>query len=204
VTDLWPYLAVTAAVVITPGPDTMVVVRQALRGGRRHAAGTAAGVCSGLVVWAAAAAFGLAAALAASHDLFTVIKLVGAAYLIFLGLHALWAVRRPTTPAARPVSGSGWRSGALTCLGNPKVGVFYTSFLPQFLPAHGSALQASLLLAAIHIALSFACLLGYGMLATHLGDLFEPARRRRLEAFSGGVLCALGLGLVVQTAREST
>lgn len=196
--NLWGYVGVAGLIVIAPGADTMVVVKNALRGGLGHAVRTAAGVCTGLMGWAVVSALGLAAVLAASGALFTVIKIAGAAYLVFLGARTVIASRRAATPPTdQPACGTWWQ-GAITSLGNPKVGVFYTSFLPQFIPEHdNNALAVSLGLAAVHIALSFVCLFGYALLVVRLGDIFQRRRwRQMLETVMGIALCGLGVGLI--------
>ncbi|KPI00268.1 Lysine exporter protein (LYSE/YGGA) [Actinobacteria bacterium OK074] len=203
-TGIAGYTAVAGLVVLVPGADTLVVVRNTLRGGSGSAVRTTAGVCAGLVAWALLSSAGLAAAVAASPTLFAVLKAAGAAYLVYLGVQALISSSRPA--ATEPVlpAGRDWRQGALTSLGNPKVGVFYTSLLPQFLPSHGSPLAASVLLAAIHIALSFLSLIAYGVLASRMGDIFRKEKWSRvLETTAGVALCAIGLWLLVSAVAEN-
>ncbi|MDK1343289.1 LysE family translocator [Streptomyces sp. 378] len=192
---------------IIPGADTLVVVRNTLSGDFRSAVRTTVGVCAGLVAWALMSSIGLATALAASPTLFNLLRAAGAAYLVYLGVQALVAARRTGTPdavrqtgrAEAPArSGKDWRQGALTSLGNPKVGVFYTSLLPQFIPADGSSLSSSLLLAAIHVALSFLSLLAYAAIVARMGDVFrKDGWRRVLETVAGAALVAVGLWLMV-------
>jgi threonine/homoserine/homoserine lactone efflux protein len=194
--DIAGYTALAGLVVVVPGADTLVVVRNTLSGGPGSAVRTTTGVCTGLAAWALLSSAGLAAAVAASPTLFAMLRVAGAAYLVLLGVQALVAASRAAEPEL-PV-GRDWRQGALTSLGNPKVGVFYTSLLPQFLPSHGSALGAATLLASIHIALSFLSLLVYGVLAARMGDIFREGRWRKvLERCAGTGLCAVGLWLIV-------
>ncbi|MDT0455844.1 LysE family translocator [Streptomyces sp. DSM 41527] len=196
-TNFIGYIAVAGLIVVSPGADTLVVIRNALHGGARAAVQTAAGVCTGLVAWAVASVAGLSAVLAASPALFTAIKIAGAAYLVFLGIRAIASARRPLGDVDTPTQ-LNWRQGAVTSLGNPKVGVFYTSFLPQFIPAGNGSLPVSLTLAGIHIALSFLCLCGYALLVLRLGNIFKrDGWRRALETVGGGALCAIGTWLVV-------
>ncbi|MEU9210514.1 LysE family translocator [Streptomyces sp. NPDC048415] len=195
-TDIAGYTALACLVVVVPGADTLVVVRNTLSGGSGSAVRTTTGVCTGLAAWALLSSAGLAAAVAASPTLFAVLRVAGAVYLVLLGAQAIIAgsrVAEPELPAGRD-----WRQGALTNLGNPKVGVFYTSLLPQFLPSHGSTLGAAALLASIHIALSFLSLLAYGVLAARMGHIFREERWRKvLERCAGTALCAVGLWLMV-------
>ena len=204
VINVWGYVSVAGLIVIAPGADTMVVVKNTLRGGLVHAVRTAAGVCTGLAVWASISVFGLAAILAASGTVFTTIKIVGAAYLIFLGARTLASSRKLETASTNQSARGTWRQGAITSLGNPKVGVFYTSFLPQFIPAHShNTLMISLALAAMHIVLSFVCLLSYAFLAECFGDIFQRRRWRQvLEVIIGTVLCGLGVGLIAATIAK--
>ncbi|WP_030020010.1 LysE family translocator [Streptomyces monomycini] len=198
--NLIGYTTVAGLIVVSPGADTLVVIRNALHGGGRSAVQTAAGVCIGLVAWAVASVAGLSAVLAASPALFTAIKIAGAAYLVFLGIRAIVSARRPIGDLDTPTR-LNWRQGALTSLGNPKVGVFYTSFLPQFIPAGSGSLPVSLTLAGIHIALSFLCLCAYALLVLRLGNIFKrDGWRRALETVGGGALCAIGIWLVVSAA----
>ena len=209
--DISGYVAVAGLLVIIPGADTLVVVRNTLSGDFRSAVRTTVGVCAGLVAWALMSSIGLATALAASPTLFDLLRAAGAAYLMYLGVQALVAARRTAAPGAvpgaapgttseaarSPRSGKDWRQGVLTSLGNPKVGVFYTSLLPQFIPAEGSSLSSSVLLAAIHVALSFLSLLTYAVIVSRMGDVFrKDGWRRVLEAVAGAALVAVGSWLM--------
>ena len=151
---LLPFLAVSAIVVITPGVDMALVTKNALLHGRAAAQATAAGVNLGIFFWTIAAALGLAAVIAASAAAFTAIKLAGALYLIYLGLQALRASRRgaarsaPVTRAALDRRAA-LRQGLTSNLLNPKIAVFFTSLLPQFVDANRASPQDLLLLGVI-------------------------------------------------------
>jgi threonine/homoserine/homoserine lactone efflux protein len=187
-----------ALIVLLPGPDTLVVLRELMRAGRRRAAQTVAGVLCGLAVWVGAAAFGLSALLRASDTGFLVLKIVGGMYLIWLGVQSL-RLRRLADRPQRRLLGRGFVAGFATDLLNPKVGVFFVTFLPGFVP-HGYSVGAvSVLFGAIFIAetaLYFAVLLAVATPVTRwLGD----ARiRRRIDATAGAVLIALGIRLAVE------
>jgi threonine/homoserine/homoserine lactone efflux protein len=116
-------------VVLLPGPDTLVVVRNLVRGGRSIAARTVLGVLSGLTVWVITAVLGLSAVLRASHDAYVGLRIVGAAYLIYLGIKSLRA-REDKELSSRRLLGTGYTAGLLTDLLNPKVGVFFVTVLP--------------------------------------------------------------------------
>ncbi|WP_171162344.1 LysE family translocator [Streptomyces sp. I05A-00742] len=200
-------------VTVTPGPDLVLVLRNCLRGGRRAGAATALGAAVGSLGWGVAAAFGLAAALQQWDTAFTVVKLAGAAYLVFLGAQALWAQRRAVALSREPEpapeaegasgalgAGAAFRQGVLSCLLNPKVGVFFVAVAPQFLPDGASPLAMTLLFGAIDAVVAGAWLLLVTLGATRFMTwLRRPRVHRTMERTTGGVLLALGIG----TAAES-
>ncbi|MGQ0839455.1 LysE family translocator [Actinokineospora sp.] len=199
--NYWGYLAMVAIVVVTPGADTLVVVRGAMSAGAAGALRTALGVCLGLACWSAASAAGLAALVAASPTGYAAVKIAGATYLIYLGVRGILAARARSANEI-VISAAGHRreviQGFLTTLGNPKVGVFYLSLLPQFLPEGAATVGASMRLASIHIGLSFLCLAGYAALVLLLGNIFNRGGwQRAVDGIAGSVLCALGAGLIV-------
>ena len=194
------FLIAAGFIVLLPGPDTLVVLRGLIRGGRRQGVTTVLGVLCGLAVWAGAAALGLSALLQASRVGYDVLRVAGAVYLIWLGVaslrarHAAAELREPRT-----ILRSGFAAGFLTDLLNPKVGVFFVTFLPGFLP-HGYPVAAtSLLFGTIFVALTavyFAVLL---RLATRItGWMAMPRIRRRLDAVTGSILIALGIRLALE------
>jgi len=188
---------------ITPGLDTALVLRTAAVEGPKRAALAGAGICLGTIVWGAAVAFGLGALLAASSLAFEVLKWAGAAYLVWLGLKL---ILRPRThfevggAGAPAVSGAAWlRRGLFTNLLNPKVGVFYVSFLPQFLPTGVPAAPFLLLLACLHAAMGviwFAALIG----ATRpiAGALQKARVVQWLDRLTGGVFLGFGVRLAFE------
>ena len=187
-----------ALIVLLPGPDTLVVLRELMRDGRRRAAQTVAGVLCGLGVWVGAAAFGLSALLRASHTGFIVLKIAGGAYLIWLGVQSL-RLRRLAERPQRRLLGRGFIAGFATDLLNPKVGVFFVTFLPGFVP-HGHSVGAvSLLFGAIFIAetaLYFFVLLAVATPVTRW--LADVRLRRRMDAATGAVLIGLGIRLAAE------
>lgn len=199
---LLAFLAVAALLTVTPGPDMALVTRNAFRG-MQAVVRTSLGIVSGLLVWGAASAVGVAALLAASATAFTLLKLVGAAYLCWLGLQTLLASRRHASTAAprRTRGGSAYRQGLLSNLLNPKIAVFYTTFLPQFIAPGQPVLERSLLLATLHALMGLAWLVAYGYAVHRAGALLErPRVRRALDRVTGSVLVAFGLRLA--TARR--
>jgi RhtB (resistance to homoserine/threonine) family protein len=197
------FVAVSALVIVTPGQDTALTVRNTLVGGRPGGVATALGVASGQGVWALATAVGLIALLAASHPVFVGLRVVGSAYLVWLGLHALRDALRPRElpsghGAARPARlppARAFRQGLLSNLGNPKMVVFFTSLLPQFV-SPGGGFAALLGLGIAFCAMTFAWLSVYAIaVARARGWLLRSRARRALDAVTGSVLVALGLRL---------
>jgi threonine/homoserine/homoserine lactone efflux protein len=203
---LWAFVGVAALVIVTPGPDTALTVRNALLGGRRAGVATAAGVALGLAVWTAAASAGLAALLVASEPAFVAVKLAGAAYLVLLGLQTLvhaWRGRpvegRGEREAARLRPGVALRQGLLNDLGNPKIAVFFTTLLPQFAPAHGPAFATLLAFGLLFCAMTFAWLCVYSAVVARAGRaLRRPRVRRALDAVMGAALVAVGVRVAVE------
>jgi threonine/homoserine/homoserine lactone efflux protein len=190
-------------IVLLPGPDTLVVVRNLVRDGRRTALLTVLGVLTGLTVWVAAAALGLSALLRASHDAYLALRIVGAVYLVYLGVQSLRSrsvVLSEDAPVRRGLLGRGFGAGLATDLLNPKVGVFFVTFLPGFVPAGYSVGHVSLLLGAVFVietALYFAVmLLLVGRISTWLAN---DRVRRRMDRFTGVVLIGFGARLAMES-----
>ena len=196
------FVGVGAVVIVTPGQDTALTIRNTLLGGRRAGVFTAVGVSSAQAVWALATSLGLAALLAASEPAFVALKLAGAAYLVWLGSHSLSAAWRGTPAGERQArAGTGlpsrvaFRQGVTSNLGNPKMAVFFTSLLPQFAGSFAALLALGLLFAAMTVA----WLSAYAALVARAGEtLRSPAVRRALDAITGAVLVALGLRLAAE------
>jgi threonine/homoserine/homoserine lactone efflux protein len=201
--ELLVFIGVSALVIVTPGQDTALTVRNTLLGGRGTGMSTVAGVVSGQAVWALAAAAGIAALLVASEPAFVALRVAGAAYLVYLGVQALraaWSGSGPASPSgARRVSlapRAAYRQGALSNLGNPKMAVFFASLLPQFAPAGGGAFAVMLLLGVLFCSLTLAWLSAYVIAVSRASQvLLRPRVRRMLDAVTGAVLVALGLRL---------
>lgn len=199
------FLGVSALVICTPGPDTALTIRNTLLGGRAAGLFTALGISIGQTVWALATSVGLVAVLIASEPVFLALKYVGAAYLVWLGLHALWGAifaRGEAAADARPIAGprlrrpAAVRQGLISNLANPKMAVFFSSLLPQFVPAGETTIGALFALGLIFSALTFAWLALYAAIVARAGDFMRRARIRRvIEGAMGAVLVALGLRL---------
>jgi threonine/homoserine/homoserine lactone efflux protein len=204
------FVGIAALLTITPGADMALVAKSAFTRGRRASLATILGICSGLVVHATASALGLSVILAKSARAFAAVKWAGALYLLYLGLVALWRALRGTAPSLGAVPASerllvyesgrawwgGYAEGLITNLLNPKVVLFYLTFLPQFIAPGDPVLRASLLLASIHIAMGLVWLSIYGAALRKLSAAMSRSGfRRALEAATGGVLVALGIRL---------
>jgi threonine/homoserine/homoserine lactone efflux protein len=196
--QLLAFVGVALVLTLTPGPDMALFLRNTLRSGREAGLRTVAGIAVGLVGWAAASALGVAAVLAASATVFTALKLAGAAYLVYLGVHALLALRRDeerdVEAPRRP--GSPFRQGLVTNLLNPKLAVLFTTLLPQFISRDDPPLAKSILLATVFVTIGLTWLVTY----THLVSAIARSRAfsRVMEAVSGVVLIALGARLAVE------
>ena len=188
---------------ITPGLDTALVLRTAAVEGPRRAMLAGAGICLGCLTWGLASAIGLGALLSVSRFAYSALRLAGAVYLIALGVRML--LRAPhrialgADPRQTDRAGRWFSRGLLTNLLNPKVGIFYVTFLPQFVPAGASVTWFSMLLAGIHATegiLWFALL----TMATRplAGWLDRPRVARTIDQVTGTMLVGFGVGLLLE------
>ena len=206
--SLAAFIAIAAVVIMTPGQDTALTIRNTLLGGRRAGVFTALGVAAGQLLWAIATSAGIVAVLLASEPVFRAVKLAGALYLIALGAHALWGALRsrapadgpdPRVPRVRLAPAAAFRQGVVNNLGNPKMAVFFVSVLPQFAPAGHGMLSALVLLGAVFSTLTLLWLACYAALISALGHVLRRSRvRRTVEGASGLVLIGLGVRVAVE------
>jgi len=192
------FLLVATVLIVVPGQDTALMIRNTIAGGRSGGLATAGGITSAQVVWTAATAAGLAALLVASRPAFDALRLVGAAYLLFLGARLLRdALRRAPAgeTAARGAARTprrAYRQGLLSNLSNPKMGVFFTSLLPQF----AGSFSGVLALGALFAGMTLVWLAAYAAVVARVGDaLLRPRVRRAIDAVTGVVLVAFGIRL---------
>lgn len=208
VRDLIAFAGLAAIIIIVPGPDMALVLRNGVTAGRRAALETAVGVIVGLLVWALAAAFGIAAILEASSSAFTVLKIAGAAYLIFLGVTALRDAWRGgalhAAPGDAPADAAGrvsspFRQGLLSNLLNPKSAIVFTTLIPQFLAPGDAAVARTVFLATVFISMAFVWFIFYALLVAQVGAVLRrPLVRRTLNAIVGTALTAFGVRLAVE------
>jgi threonine/homoserine/homoserine lactone efflux protein len=204
--ELLAFVGVSLLVIVTPGQDTALTIRNTLAGGRRAGVFTAVGVCSGQAFWTVAASAGITALLVASEPAFLALKLAGAAYLVWLGAQSLWAAFRGSAVHGDGVAGRAallprraLRQGVLSDLGNPKMAVFFTSLLPQFAPADGPVFLSLLALGLLFAVLTFAWLALYAFAIARARHVFDRSRvRRSLDAVMGAALVALGVRLAAE------
>jgi len=207
--QLWAFLLVATLLAVTPGADTLLVARNVLGRGRTAGLATIAGIAAGCVVHAALSAVGVSLILVRSAEAFQALKWGGAAYLIILGVQSIrgwWRVDTgaPKAAATDPAPAGSRRlrsflEGLLTNVLNPKVGLFYLAFLPQFIGPDDPVLARSLLLAGLHIGIGVVWLSLLSLSLVRIRPLVESRLwRARLEGASGTVLIALGIRLAAE------
>ncbi|OZI44947.1 threonine transporter RhtB [Bordetella genomosp. 5] len=220
-TALIAFALAAGILTITPGLDTALVLRTSAIEGARRALMAGLGICAGCLVWGAGAALGLGSLLAMSTLAYDILRIGAAIYLCYLGARLLWRTRQaapsasartpagelaigepaaPASPVAHDTTAMGWfLRGCLTNVLNPKVGVFYITFLPQFIPQGADVLQFSLLLAVLHAAMG---VLWFALLVAATRPvarwLASPSVARGLDRLTGGVFIAFGLRLALE------
>jgi threonine/homoserine/homoserine lactone efflux protein len=204
--SLFAFAGLALLLAMTPGPDMATVTRNGLAYGRRGVVLTALGIGTALLGWIVATGFGVAALLASSAALFTVVKLAGALYLAYLGIRSLLSSRRhtsrddlrgaPLAPAQRI-----YRTGFLSAMLNPKLGVFFVTLLPQFLPPGQPVLARMIVLGAIFSTIGVTWMISYGLLVIRARDLIDTPRVRAwMERVTGVVLVGFAARLALERA----
>jgi threonine/homoserine/homoserine lactone efflux protein len=201
------WITIALMLIVTPGPDTALIIRNALRAGARAANLSALGIGVGSSVWAAASVLGVAFLLESSDLAFTVFKFAGAAYLVYLGLRSLAGTfRPPVDPALEPApiqttrldSPTAFAQGLLNNLLNPKAGAIFVTVMPQFVQPHDPVIRL-VLMVACYDAMVVAWLCIYGLVlsrarTSHLGTRV----RKGLERVTGAVMIGLGVRLALE------
>jgi RhtB (resistance to homoserine/threonine) family protein len=205
--QLLAFVGVAALLIVTPGADTMLVLRTVLSRGKRAGVLATLGICSGLCVHALLSALGLSVILMRSAEAFEIVKWAGAAYLVFLGAQSLLSAARGSHSGHLGVDGSAqevrqgrsFGEGVISNLLNPKVALFYLAFVPQFVSAPGNAIGETLTLTTIHLAMSLLWLFMLVVLFARVRSLLtSPRVRRWLEAATGLLLVGLGVRLALE------
>ncbi len=207
---LFTFLGLAIVVIATPGPDTALTVRNTLLGGRSAGTFTAMGVSMGQVAWSVATSLGLVAVLLASKPIFQTLKLIGAAYLVHLGIRSLLAACK-RSPFSGDVAGrragksltpsAALRHGIINNLANPKMAVFFASVLPQFAPPGDGMLGTLLWLGVLFSLLTFFWLTAYAAAVARAGRLLRESRVARVVEGVAG-LTLIGLGVRVATEER--
>ncbi|HQY99896.1 MAG TPA: LysE family translocator [Propionicimonas sp.] len=197
--SLLAFTVVALVLILIPGPSVLFVVSRAVAIGRAAAVRTALGNAIGAFVLVVAIAFGLGALIATATVSYQLIRLVGAVYLVYLGIQAIRHRRELAIPDARPSTRRVLAEGFVVGLTNPKTAVFFAAVLPQFIDPAQPATPQLLLLGAIFVAIAAACDSLWGLLAGTARTWFagSPQRLRRLSATGGGVMIALGARLAI-------
>ena len=202
-TTLAAYVAIVLGFVFIPGPATLLTVARATTSGTRVGISTGAGIAAGDLVHTVMAVVGLSAIIATSAVLFSIIKYLGAAYLIYLGIRALF--ERPSTDLSagtRAIGGAAaFRQAILTEVLNPKTALFFLAFLPQFVkPENGSAALQLLVLGVLFVLIGLFSTVVFALAAGRLGNFLRrnPAVLKWQGKVVGGIYCALGVRLALQ------
>jgi threonine/homoserine/homoserine lactone efflux protein len=201
---LLAFIGISALLAVTPGPDMAVVTKNALAHGRRGVVLTTTGIALALGIWVSATAVGMSALLRTSGEALFVLKLVGAAYLAYLGVQTLLDSRRRPSDlmAAAPEPAPAhaiFRQGFLSAISNPKLGVFFVTFLPQFVAPGQPVLPRLLLLGVIFAVIGWTWMNVYGLFVTRMRDFITAPRVRQwMERVTGVVLLGFGARLAAE------
>jgi len=203
--DLWTFLIAITLLTMTPGADTMIVIRNTLRGGAKDGLVSSLGICSGLFVHATLSAVGISAILLYSATAFTILKSVGALYLLWLGFNSLKSFWNAKGVHQKRIAPKPFRflvslqEGFLSNVLNPKAIIFYMAFLPQFISHESSVLGQSLFLAFLHFVIGtiWQAILVYTIVSAN-GFITKKSVRQSLDAISGTVMIALGITLFLE------
>ena len=203
-TQLLAFAGVSLLLAVTPGPDMAVVTKNALAHGRRGVVLTTSGIALALVIWVSATAVGLSALLRTSSEVLFLLKIVGACYLAYLGVRTLLESRaRPAdllavTPPAAPAHAV-FRQGFLSAISNPKLGVFFVTFLPQFVLPGQAVLPRLLVLGVTFAVIGWLWMNVYGLFVTRLRQVITAPRVRQwMQRVTGVVLLGFGARLALE------
>ena len=196
-TKVAAFAVLSLIVAVTPGPDSLLVLRSSLLGGRRAGARVAGGAASGSLAWGLFSAAGLTALLTASAQAYRAVQLAGACYLVFLGIRG-WRGRAGHA-SSQPRRSPGFRAGLLSNLLNPKVGLFFLAVMPQFIPHHAPVTSYTLAFAATDAVIAGTWLAAVAWISGKARTLLSrPRVRAALDRAAGTVLVALGVKVAAE------
>lgn len=210
--DLLPLITLAVLLTVTPGPDTMLVMRNVFSCGRLAGIATGFGACCGLIIHAALSSLGLSAILLYSSAAFWVLKMLGACYLVYLGLyslHSAWLQKRHDNDAQEkshsPVAHGNlrltkaWSEGFLSNVLNPKVVVFYLAILPQVIQSSQHVIERSLLFTCMHFIIANCYLAALSLCLGKVRHIYmRPSFRTKLESVTGGIMVIFGCKLALE------
>jgi threonine/homoserine/homoserine lactone efflux protein len=198
------FLGASLVLAVTPGPGVLYIVARTVAAGRRAGLASIGGVALGNLGNAALASVGLAAVLAVSARAFTLVKLAGAAYLLYLGLRELRRARHAPEQPLQPGGARVFRDGFVVALLNPKTALFFGAFLPQFVDPSRSPLAQSLALSAAFVAIAVCTDTLYVLAAARLGSgIARLGMRPAMSRFAGVCFIALGLAVGCSDSRPA-
>ena len=206
--QFWTFFIAITLLTLFPGVDSLLVVRNASRGGWKDGIATSIGICSGLFVHALVSALGISALLLQSAIAFNGLKLIGGGYLLWLGSCSLWNAARgkkstalklqPTTARQFKLSRS-LGEGIVSNVFNPKTLLFYMAFLPQFIDPNRSPVVQSLFMAAVHFSIAMVYQGILAVLVCRVSGWFKGSRLAQLlEGLAGIILVSFGLRIFLQ------
>jgi threonine/homoserine/homoserine lactone efflux protein len=197
--SLVSFLGIAVLVSVTPGPATALVVRSAAIHGRRESLHVVLGNSTGILLWALASVLGISALVAASETAFVVLKIVGAAVLIVLGIRALRPARSPEPGARRAMGRGAFGNGLVTSFANPKLAVFFIALFPQFVPDGAPVLPVTLGMALLLIAIDLVYFSVLALVVSRARHAVVGSRlARRLERLTGAVMIGLGVRVALE------
>jgi threonine/homoserine/homoserine lactone efflux protein len=192
------FVGVAVLVTLTPGPATAMLIRSALRGGRRAALLTTCGNSVGIFVWGVASAAGISALVAASEAAFVALKVTGGVVLVYLGVQSFRHRDRPPTERGLRLGGP-FREGVVTSLANPKLAVFFIALFPQFLSRGHATVLLGLAMAATIVALDLVWFSALAFVVTRAKSAVAERWGRRVERLTGTAMIGLGLRVALET-----
>jgi RhtB (resistance to homoserine/threonine) family protein len=206
--NIYLFILMCIFLIILPGPDTAIATKNTLTAGKMGGLNTALGTCCALLIHTSAAVLGLSAIIVKSALLFSVFKYVGAVYLIFLGLKTLWSLKKKEAPTIKVNTNSKFQNtscfkqGFLTNLLNPKVAVFFLTFLPQFVDSGGNTFTQLLIMGITYTVLTAVWFLLYVYLINQISVFMKrPKTQNIIEGITGTILIGFGVKLALDKSH---